>query len=89
MRPVLDKILALVDQFIQAITRVRTQPRVNNQLMCRNKNIDEIELQNSQPVDHTSNVTLIGNSLRSRFIESKRCQRDAACFCDGQRLGSI
>jgi hypothetical protein len=83
MRPVLCELTPPIHQIVQHLPPILTEARVQHHVVCGQQNIDEIKLQQPQPVDDTSNVRVC-HTRGTRLMKTLSGDRDTASFRKAQ-----
>ena len=80
MCPSFGQLAALVGEAVEQCTVVQAEPRKEHLVVRRDDDVDEIELKQAEPPDHTPEVAKVDTSTWSRPVESLRCECDPARF---------
>ena len=68
-------------------TRMRTETREEWQFLAANKNVDRIDLNQTNVIEHARKISLCWLAVRA-FTETLCDESDRARLVDGQRVGS-
>src|SRR5262245_27125825 len=80
MRPLLGENALLINHRIEERSPVWTESREEHQIMCRNQDVDEVNLQQTQETDRAHDLLRANRAARTQSIESLRRQRNPARF---------